>query len=172
MVESIHKETVLVTGITGYCGSWVAKELLEQGRDRFKVRAIVRDPNNLSKLDPIKEDYGELFFNSIEFVKADLTSHESLLKATEGVSYVQHVASPLPGAHTPSAEEMQKAAKDGMQSLIDACVANKVKRIIVTSAFFCMIGNCYKKDKGDHHYTEEDFAPFETANPYAQSKMA
>ena len=33
MVETVQKEIVLVTGITGYVGSWVAKELLEQGRD-------------------------------------------------------------------------------------------------------------------------------------------
>ena len=94
-------------------------------------------------------------------------SYESLLKATEGVSYVQHVASPIPGVITPSAEEMLKTAKDGMESLINACVQNKVKRIVVTSAFFNMIGNAFKKDTGDHHYTEEDFAPIETANSYA-----
>ena len=68
MVETVQKEIVLVTGITGYVGSWVAKELLEQGRDQFIVRAIVRDLENKSKLEPLREDYGEALYNSIEFI--------------------------------------------------------------------------------------------------------
>jgi nucleoside-diphosphate-sugar epimerase len=35
MVEKNQKETVLITGITGYIGSHVGKQLLEQYSDRF-----------------------------------------------------------------------------------------------------------------------------------------
>ncbi|KAF3539123.1 hypothetical protein F2Q69_00022915 [Brassica cretica] len=38
-----HKETVCVTGASGFIGSWLVMRLLERG---YFVRATVRDPMN------------------------------------------------------------------------------------------------------------------------------
>uniref|UniRef100_A0A0D3ATH6 Flavanone 4-reductase n=1 Tax=Brassica oleracea var. oleracea TaxID=109376 RepID=A0A0D3ATH6_BRAOL len=40
-----HKETVCVTGASGFIGSWLVMRLLERG---YFVRATVRDPTDLS----------------------------------------------------------------------------------------------------------------------------
>ena len=44
MIQKQGQEIILVTGITGYLGSWIGKYLLEQTGDRFKIRAAVRNP--------------------------------------------------------------------------------------------------------------------------------
>jgi hypothetical protein len=35
-----------------------------------------------------------------------------------------------------------------------------------------MMGNVWKRSTGDHHYTENDFAPYENSDPYGKSKLA
>lgn len=90
------KELVLITGITGFIGSWVGKEFLNSAKDKYKIRASVRSLANQKKLDPLRKEYGE-DFNQIEFVEADLTNKESLIKAIEGVKYIIHIASPIAG---------------------------------------------------------------------------
>lgn len=63
-------------------------------------------------------------------------------------------------------------AKEGMTSIIEAAVANKVKRIVVTSSLATVFGNAWKKDQGVNHYDENDFAPIKGTDSYGQSKIA
>ncbi len=83
MVEpsSFGKEVILITGITGYIGSHVAKQILDLKNDRFKIRASVRSLLNDKKLVPLRKAFGEEGYASIEFVEADLMSKEALIKA-------------------------------------------------------------------------------------------
>ncbi len=39
---------VAVTGASGYIGSWIVRDLVEQG---YRVHACVRDPSNADKVD-------------------------------------------------------------------------------------------------------------------------
>ena len=57
------KELVLITGITGFIGSWVGKEFLINNKDKFKIRASVRSLANQKKLEPLRKEYGEEAFN-------------------------------------------------------------------------------------------------------------
>jgi nucleoside-diphosphate-sugar epimerase len=59
-----------------------------------------------------------------------------------------------------------------MKSILEAAVLNKVKRIVVTSSLSTILGSAWKKNTGDHHYTEKDVAPFEHTDPYGRSKIA
>ena len=49
-----------------------------------------------------------------------------------------------------------------MNSIIEAALKNKVKRIVVTSSFSTILGDHWRRDERDHVYTEEDFAPIAT----------
>ena len=75
------RETVLITGVTGYIGSHLGLQMLQGYADRFRVRASVRSLANKAKLDPLLKAYGENLFNQIEFVEADLLDRAKLRKA-------------------------------------------------------------------------------------------
>lgn len=97
---------------------------------------------------------------------------DALQKAIQGAAYVIHVASPLPGATQLTDEQMITPATEGMKSILGACVASKVKRLIVTSSLATIVGGVWKKDTGDFHYTEADIAPPDGADGYSRSKIA
>ena len=58
-MEGAPKETVLITGISGYVGSQVCKFFLENGT--FKVKGTVRDTKRAEKLEPLKAAFGEYY---------------------------------------------------------------------------------------------------------------
>ncbi|MDR0927455.1 MAG: NAD(P)-dependent oxidoreductase [Ignavibacteria bacterium] len=70
---------VLVTGATGFIGSFVAEKLLDKGYD---VRCIIRKTSNLRWLEGKK----------YELVEASLSDIDSLKRATSGVDYIYHIA--------------------------------------------------------------------------------
>ena len=65
------KKKVTITGITGFLGANVCLAFLKDGG--FKVRGTVRDVNNMKKLDPLKNSFGDLY-NELELVNAELTN--------------------------------------------------------------------------------------------------
>ena len=75
MVESTSKPKVVITGISGYLGSYVCHTFLQDGR--FQIRGTVRDPNNEQKVEPLKKAFGDKF-SELELFPADLLKPESL----------------------------------------------------------------------------------------------
>ncbi len=67
---------------------------------------------------------------------------------------------------------MVRPAEEGMRTILEAALENKVKKIIVTSSMVTIVGNVWKGSTGDHHYTEMDFAPYEGCDNYGKSKIA
>ncbi len=74
-------ETVLITGITGYVGSHLGKQLLKGYSDKFKLRVVVR---NVKKLEPLKKAYGDDLFAKLDVRVADLLNKEALAASVEG----------------------------------------------------------------------------------------
>lgn len=162
------KEKLLITGITGFLGSWVGKYAIEQVSDRFEIRAAVRNP---AKAEVFRETYGEDNFNKIEWFEAELTNDESLRRAIEGVSCVLHVASPVPGKNEKGDLVLQ--AREGMRSILNYCKQFRVKKLIVTSSQAAVSGNNYK-GKADTVYDETCFAynqPGHRCDGYMLSKI-
>ena len=108
----------------------------------------------------------------IDFVEADLLDKEKLRKAVKGVDYVIHLANPLPGTKKSDEEETVRTAVEGMETILSAAVEFKVKKVIVTSSLINMMGNVWKRSTGDHHYSEQDYAPYDSCDAYAKSKLA
>ncbi|CAF1918332.1 hypothetical protein Bca4012_051379 [Brassica carinata] len=80
-----HKETVCVTGASGFIGSWLVMRLLERG---YFVRATVRDPIQ-HLLDLPKAN------TQVTLWKADLSDEGSYDDAINGCDGVFHVATPM-----------------------------------------------------------------------------
>ena len=163
----MEKEIVLVTGITGYVGNWVGKMLLEQC-PQFKLRASVR---SLKKAEALLPVYGQAYYDSIEFVQADLTDDLSMAEAIKGAAYVIHVASAVVSSSVKyKKDEMEKDAIRGTKVILDACKQNKVKKLIVTSSVMTVID----LRKAASHFTEDDFAfglPDSYLDAYTKSKI-
>ena len=68
----------------------------------------------------------------LELVSMDLLDRESVIKATEGVDYVLHVANPV--GMKGSEAHFVKPSVEGTKAILEGCKLNKVKRLIVTSS--------------------------------------
>jgi len=123
-------ETVLVTGGTGYVGSWCVVELLKRGYDvRTTVRSLrreqaVRDAV-ASQVDPD---------NRLRVVQADLTGDDGWAAAMAGVDYVLHVASPLGNDNPKDPDELIVPARDGTVRVLRAATEAGVRRVVLTSS--------------------------------------
>lgn len=168
----MSEEVILVTGVSGYIGSHVAKLLLEEG---YKVRGTVRSLSNEAKVEPLKSLVPDAKF-PLELVEADLTKEEGWDKAVEGCTGVLHVASPFPDLVNQQVEEagLVDTAKDGTLQVLKA-VANhaaaSVKRVVVTSSFAAVSGE--PVPEAEKTYTEEDWTDPEstTIDAYTKSKV-
>ena len=123
-------ETVLVTGATGFIASHLILNLLDKGYD---VRGTARSATKAERLNRSLSDHAGRDI-TIPIVEADLSSDAGWAEAINGVTYVQHVASPFP-ANTPrNAEELIIPARDGALRVLKAAKAAGVKRVVMTSS--------------------------------------
>lgn len=140
-----EKPLVTITGITGYIGSHVAKLFLQDGG--FRVRGTVRDLNNQAKLAPIQQAFGQELFDKMDLVAADLLDDASLARAISGSTYVIHVASPV-DSWMKNEDDFVTPAVTGTKSVLKACKANGVQRLVITSSFLTLNDPAIKPETG------------------------
>jgi dihydroflavonol-4-reductase len=123
-------EAVLVTGGSGFLGSWCVVELLRRGH---AVRTTVRD---LAREEEVREAVGSRVpaGEKLSVHAADLTSDEGWRSAVEGCDYVLHVASPFPPVQPKDPDELIVPAREGTLRVLRAALDASVKRIVVTSS--------------------------------------
>jgi dihydroflavonol-4-reductase len=109
----------LVTGATGFVGANVVRELLARGQT---VRALVRQSSDRRAIDGLPLDVHE----------GDLLDPESLTRAVTGVRHVYHVAADY-RLWAPDPAQLFRVNVDGTRSLLRACAAAAVERVIYTS---------------------------------------
>ena len=143
---------VLVTGASGYLGTWVVAELLRAGTE---VRATVRGEQAEASL---RADLGRAGFDAadVEVVHASLTGDEGWREAVVGVEDVFHVAAPMIQATEPA--EVVVPARDGALRVLRAARDAGVRRVVMTSSF-AAIGYSAKPVRD---YTEDDWTDPET----------
>lgn len=166
MVESTQKKKVLITGISGYLGSFVCDTFLKNGT--FKVRGTVRDTKNAKKIDPLRKAFGENF-DEIELVEADLLNPESLDRAVQGCDYVVHTASPVPDKGEPKDENILiKPAVEGTLAVLRAAHKYKVKRVVITSSLSAVVMK--NPENVRERYDETDWSDLDACGAYDKSK--
>jgi nucleoside-diphosphate-sugar epimerase len=164
-------KAILVTGGTGYIGSWVVKYLLEKG---YSVRTTVRNKNNTEKykhlIDLAKNVEGKL-----EIFEADLLKDGSFDEAARGANAIIHVASPFTLRFKNAQRDLLDPALKGTRNVLNA--ANKsesVTKVVLTSSVAAVNGdNIDLQEKGIEDLTEEHYNTTSSAQhqPYSYSKL-
>jgi dihydroflavonol-4-reductase len=124
-------ETVLVTGGSGYVGSWVIIELLRRG---YRVRTTLR---RLSRADDVRAAIAagmdEVASERLSFHQADLLEDAGWKEAAAGADYVLHVASPMPlGEYR--GQDVITPAREGTRRVLEAAHAGGARRVVITSS--------------------------------------
>ncbi|WP_158799853.1 aldehyde reductase [Pedobacter sp. L105] len=165
-MESLaKKQTVLVTGGTGFIGIYCILQLLNEG---YTVKTTLRSLSRKDEITDLLQESGITSLENLSFVEADLTKDENWDKAAAGCTYVLHVASPFPAAQPEDANELIIPARDGALRVLKAAQDAGVKRVVLTSSF-AAIG--YSKDPKNHVFTELDWTdPELTDHAYVKSK--
>ncbi|POR35991.1 Uncharacterized protein TPAR_03805 [Tolypocladium paradoxum] len=133
-----NKGLVLLTGATGHVGFAVLLKALEQG---YKVRVVLRDMGKedlIRSSDAVKralssvDDTPQLSFVSVP----DVTLPGAFDSAMKDITYVVHVASPIPrgASKDPQAELIDPAVKGTANVLHSAREAASVRRVVITSS--------------------------------------
>ncbi|WP_042161481.1 SDR family oxidoreductase [Paenibacillus gorillae] len=129
-MQDQYKQTVLVTGGTGFVAGWAIYELIRQG---YKVRTTVRSKEKelsvLNMLSGVGIDTSPLSFHI-----AELTSDEGWDAAMAGVDYVLHIASPLVAGDPDDLDAFVIPARDGALRVLRAAVNANVERVVMTSS--------------------------------------
>ncbi len=157
------KNTILLTGISGYIGLHCAKELLDAG---YSVRGSIR---NLTKG---QEDRDTLAAASVDtqnltLVELDLTSDRGGDEAAADCEFVMHVASPFVLANPKEPKDLISPAIDGTLRALRAAKKAGVQRLVLTGSTVSMMGSMKTGTFSPSDWTDVD-AP--DINTYTKSK--
>ncbi len=158
-------KSVLVTGGSGYLGSWCVIELLRRGYEvRTTVRDLSREPEVRAAISPEVEPGDRL-----TVLAADLRRDEGWEEAVRGCDYVLHVASPFPPAQPKDPDELIVPAREGTLRVLRAGLDAGAERVVVTSSVAAITGG---SGPPSNPLTEEDWSEPDNPRmtPYARSK--
>ena len=123
---------VAVTGASGYIGSWIVQDLLEQG---YEVRACVRDASNAAKTDHLSKLKAHNRKGSLTLVEADLTQAGSYDQPFTGAAGVIHAGAAV-GYNKETPQQVYDGCFTQNKHLVESVKnSDSVKRLVFTSSF-------------------------------------
>ena len=154
---------ILVTGGTGLVGSYLLHELL---LTNDCVRAIKRknsDTKKTKKVFELLSKNGEILFNNIEWVTADITDIPALDLAFKDITKVYHCAAVI-SFNSKDDRLLRNCNIKGTANVINLALAHNIEKLIHVSSIATL---------GEHHspITEETYwNPEASHNMYAITK--
>ena len=120
----MQKDTslILVTGGTGFLGSYLLRLLVREG---YRVRALRRAG---SALDLVQEVAGQ-----VEWAETDLNDIAGLEEAFRGVTHVMHCAA-ISSFHPRDAERLQRTNVEGTANIVNLALDGGVQKLIHVSS--------------------------------------
>ncbi|XP_025020384.1 putative short-chain dehydrogenase/reductase family 42E member 2 [Python bivittatus] len=142
---------VLITGGSGYCGFYLTCALIREG-----IRVVL--------LDILKPTW-EIPEGAV-FLQGDVQDYEKVLKASEGIDTVFHLASiGMDGAQ--QKEEIESVNVGGTKVIIDVCKSGNISKLIYASTVNVIFGGIPIED-GDE--TLPYFPPEKQWDNYSRTK--
>ncbi len=129
---------VLLTGGTGFVGSWIAKYLLEAG---YSVNLTVRDKQNSEKYaflqDIVRKNSADL-----NIFEADLLIENSFDEAAKDCDFAIHSASPfILNVKNPQKNLIEPALKGTQNVLSSINKVTSIKKVVLTSSIAAIHGD-------------------------------
>jgi dihydroflavonol-4-reductase len=164
-VKFLRMSTVLVTGGSGFVGSYCILQLLAAG---YAERTTLRDLRREGDVRAMLKEGGAEPGNRLSFMAADLEKDDGWRGAVAGCVYVLHVASPLPSKLPKNEDELIAPAREGALRVLRASRDAGVKRVVITSSF-AAIG--YGQKRQQTPFDETNWTdPNSDITVYAKSK--
>ncbi len=155
MIEKLERERVLISGISGFIGSHLARRLVNEGSE---VYGLVRNTSNLWRISDIK--------NQVSIYYADLKDFES-------VKNIVHDVQPLKIFHLAAYVDVSRSF-----AVLDNIVKNNIKgslnllRALEGIDYDCFINTGTCEEYGDNPVPfREDQIP-KPVSPYSASKVS
>jgi dihydroflavonol-4-reductase len=144
----------LITGGTGFLGSHLVRQLVEEGAKNLRVMST-STPRWLTEL-------------GVETIEGSITKADDVARAVEGVAEVYHLAGRV-SREQEDAREMYSVHVDGTRLLCDAANACGVKTIVMASTS----GTIAVREKGEEIPDERGAQPVDIISrwPYYASKL-
>lgn len=117
---------IMLTGAGGFLGKHIAYSLLDKGADDLRLHFRQRPPAGF-----IEELQAKFPRARIEWAAANLLARGTLAAAVEQVDCIIHAAAGMRGA----AADMFANTVLGSRNLLEAAVAQRVKRVVLISSF-------------------------------------
>lgn len=163
-----EERKVFVTGASGFIGTYICYRLLQLGH---QVSAMKRETSDLSTHRLVFETLNADGLNPVDadavvWHTADILDPNGVIDATAGCDTIVHAAAsvsfqPRERAHT------LKNNIDGTANIVNACVANGIKRLVHISSV-AALPNPDKKDTLSESFENSTFFEFNTT--YGESK--
>ena len=123
---------IAVTGASGYIGSWIVQDCMEQG---YEVRACVRDKNNPAKVEHLLDLNYDGMRGSVSLYEADLFKPGSYDEAFKGCAAVIHAGATV-GFNKETPQEVYDGCfKENAHVIESVKRSGSVKRFVFTSSF-------------------------------------
>jgi dihydroflavonol-4-reductase len=145
---------LLVTGITGFVGKWLALRLLEKG---YRVRGTLRSLSRRLEVEGTLAQHlpGEAMAR-LELVEADLLDDRGWSEAIDGIDAVFHVAAAIRADEPKDASLVIRPALEGTQRVLRFTADAGVSRVILTSSI-ATVGYGHGHVSGRRVYDESHF---------------
>ena len=123
---------VAVTGSSGYIGSWIVRDLAEQG---YVVRACVRDASNPNKVAHLAAMNNVGLRGSVELVEGDLFERGSYEDAFRDCSAVLHAGATV-GYNKETPQQVYDGCFTEIEHVLDSAEkSGNLRRFVFTSSF-------------------------------------
>ena len=152
-------ETILITGGTGFVGSYICKKIIE----KTGYNVAIFDIKCGEKMEKFMLENS----HRVKYIKGDIRKFEEIKNATAGVEKVIHLAAITSVQESINNPELTiETNVNGSINLMKSCLETGVKRVVFASSAAIYGENQNLPIK------EQDAGLFPLISPYAESKLA
>lgn len=154
----VHKsDRIFITGGTGLIGSYIIRTLLKEGYTNLV--ALHRDTSSFNLLGEQKEE--------VDWEIGDIENVSDIYTLVKGVDIIIHAAA-IVSFDDRDSEAMISANQDGTANLINAALANTIKKFIHISS----VAALGKPESGNIINESTEWVDSKNNSPYSLSKRA